>query len=38
VQAAEACGWQGLVYERGMDLRAALAGLGVTLSPGSRQS
>jgi putative hydrolase of the HAD superfamily len=29
VEAARACGWQGLVYERGMDLGAALAGLGV---------
>lgn len=29
VQAARACGWQGLVYERGMDLRGALAHLGV---------
>jgi putative hydrolase of the HAD superfamily len=32
VQAARACGWQGLVYERGSDLRRALAGLGVRLS------
>jgi putative hydrolase of the HAD superfamily len=32
VQAARACGWQGLVYERGCDLRRALAGLGVELS------
>jgi putative hydrolase of the HAD superfamily len=28
VAAARACGWQGLVYERGLDLGRALAGLG----------
>jgi putative hydrolase of the HAD superfamily len=48
VQAARACGWQGLVYERGGDLRRALAGCGVRLhkpgapatgpSPGPRES
>jgi putative hydrolase of the HAD superfamily len=29
VDAARACGWHGLVYERGMDLAAALSRLGV---------
>jgi putative hydrolase of the HAD superfamily len=31
VQAARECGWQGLVYERGMDLRRTLSRLGVSL-------
>jgi putative hydrolase of the HAD superfamily len=31
VQAARACGWQGLVYERGLDMRRALAEYGVHL-------
>ncbi len=38
VQAARACGWQGLVYERGSDLRRALAEHGVSLSRGRRPS
>jgi FMN phosphatase YigB (HAD superfamily) len=38
VQAARACGWQGLVYERGCDLRRALAEHGVDLSRGRRPS
>jgi putative hydrolase of the HAD superfamily len=29
VEAARACGWQGLVYQRGMDLRKSLAQFGV---------
>jgi putative hydrolase of the HAD superfamily len=29
VEAARACGWHGIVYERGMDLRAALARHGI---------
>jgi putative hydrolase of the HAD superfamily len=31
VQAARACGWQGIVYERGLDLRRALAACGVSI-------
>jgi glucose-1-phosphatase len=38
VQAARACGWQGLVYEPGSDLRRALAEHGVSLSRGRRPS
>jgi putative hydrolase of the HAD superfamily len=37
VAAARACGWQGLVYERGLDLRRALAEHGVLLRQ-TRQS
>jgi putative hydrolase of the HAD superfamily len=29
VLAAKACGWQGIIYQRGMDLRQALASCGV---------
>jgi putative hydrolase of the HAD superfamily len=29
VAAARACGWHGIIYQRGMDLRQALAGTGV---------
>jgi putative hydrolase of the HAD superfamily len=32
VAAARACGWQGLVYRRGDDLRRALAEVGVTVA------
>jgi glucose-1-phosphatase len=31
VEGARACGWQGLVYERGTDLRRALEGLGLSV-------
>lgn len=33
VEAARACGWQGLVYRRGDDLAAGLAQYGVVLAP-----
>jgi putative hydrolase of the HAD superfamily len=32
VEAARACGWQGIVYRRGLDLRRALASHGVHVS------
>ncbi len=38
VQAARACGWQGLVYECGCDLRQALAARGVRFSREPRES
>lgn len=37
VDAARACGWQGLVYLPGQDLAARLASLGVTVAPQGNQ-
>jgi putative hydrolase of the HAD superfamily len=33
VEAAQACGWQGIVYHRGLDLRGEMQKLGVEMSP-----
>ncbi len=33
VEAARACGWQGIVYHRGLDLRRELQRLGIELNP-----
>jgi putative hydrolase of the HAD superfamily len=33
IEAARACGWHGIVYHRGLDLRRELHKLGIELSP-----
>jgi putative hydrolase of the HAD superfamily len=38
IDAARACGWQGIVYHRGLNLRHELGNLGIRLAPSPRET